>query len=55
MEEAGGGVKIERRAGTKERRKGDKGRWMEEIPRNLHESDEILFLSLNWEEITRGL
>lgn len=51
----GGGVKKERRAGIKEGRKGDKGRWMEESLRNLHESDEILLLSLNWEEITRGL
>lgn len=55
MEEAGGGVKKERRAGIKEGRKRDKGRWMEESLRNLHESDEILLLSLNWEEITRGL
>lgn len=51
----GGGVKKEGRAETKEGRKGDKGRWMDEIWKNLHGSDEILILSLNWEEITRGL
>ena len=55
MEEAGGGVKKERRAGIKEGRKADKGRWMDEIWRNWHESDEILILSLNWDEITGGL
>ena len=54
-EEAGGGVKKERRAETKEGRKGDKGRWMDEIWKNLRGRDEILILSLNWEEITGGL
>ena len=51
----GRGWGKERKESGNKGRKGDKGRWMDEIWRNWHESDEILILSLNWDEITGGL